>query len=206
LKAALDLLTERGIERTSMDAIAESSGVSKATIYKHWKDKETLLLEVMAYLNGLNERPRLDSGDTRKDLITVLAHKAPDDRARLQERLMPHLIAYSAYNQTFGQTWREMAMEPPRRELRSLLTRGIQKGELPRNLNFELAMTLLLGPLLYVHIFQKQHRTVNRSALAQDVVDAFWRAFSLHEIDSTVAQGSLGDKPARPAVVHVRQY
>ena len=35
LDAALELFAERGIDATSMDAIAEASGVSKATIYKH---------------------------------------------------------------------------------------------------------------------------------------------------------------------------
>ena len=47
-------MAERGIESTSMDAIAEASGVSKATIYNHWADKEALLLEVMADLHGLH--------------------------------------------------------------------------------------------------------------------------------------------------------
>ena len=47
LRAALDLFGERGIDATSMDAIAQASGVSKATIYNHWADKEALLMEVM---------------------------------------------------------------------------------------------------------------------------------------------------------------
>ncbi|HMV48309.1 MAG TPA: helix-turn-helix domain-containing protein, partial [Blastocatellia bacterium] len=48
LEAALRLFAERGIDATSMDAIAEASGVSKATIYKHWADKNTLCLEALA--------------------------------------------------------------------------------------------------------------------------------------------------------------
>ena len=44
LRAALDLFSERGIEATSMDAIAQHSGVSKATIYNHWPDKGDLLM------------------------------------------------------------------------------------------------------------------------------------------------------------------
>ena len=47
LDAAVQLFSERGIDATSMDAIAEASGVSKATIYKHWQDKDALCLEVM---------------------------------------------------------------------------------------------------------------------------------------------------------------
>ncbi len=42
LDAAVLLFSERGIDATSMDAIAETSGVSKATIYKHWQDKDEL--------------------------------------------------------------------------------------------------------------------------------------------------------------------
>ena len=38
----MQLFSERGIDATSMDAIAETSGVSKATIYKHWQDKDAL--------------------------------------------------------------------------------------------------------------------------------------------------------------------
>ena len=48
LAAALELFCERGIDTTSMDAIAEKSGVSKATIYKHWADKAALCLDVLA--------------------------------------------------------------------------------------------------------------------------------------------------------------
>src|SRR6516164_2146178 len=43
LRAALGLFGERGIDATSMDAIAQASGVSKATIYNHWADEEARL-------------------------------------------------------------------------------------------------------------------------------------------------------------------
>ena len=52
LEAAIQLIGERGIEGTSMDAIAQVSGVSKATVYKHWKDKETLCIDVIGSLSG----------------------------------------------------------------------------------------------------------------------------------------------------------
>ena len=64
LRAALDLFGERGIDATSMDAIAQASGVSKATIYNHWADKEALLMEVMEFIHGVNRQPeRIDTGD-----------------------------------------------------------------------------------------------------------------------------------------------
>ncbi|MGA8595846.1 MAG: TetR/AcrR family transcriptional regulator [Bryobacteraceae bacterium] len=178
LDAAFQLFSERGIDRASMDAIAETSGVSKATIYKHWADKEALLLEVLVHLCGLNERPRFDSGDTRADLVAALAYHPPREREDKHRQLMRHLIAYSAHNPTFGKTWRAMAIEPARQELRQILARGIENGQLVPDLNQELAVILLLGPLLYAKIFGLTD-SPRFKHLPNQVVDAFWRAFSV---------------------------
>ncbi len=167
-----------------MDAIAERSGVSKATIYKHWADKEALLLEVMSYAHRDCERPRSDSGDTRQDLVAILKHK-PREKASVvsngvRERLMPHLMAFSAYNPKFGEAWRLMMMEPARREVREVLTRGVAKGEFPSNLDYDVAISLLLGPMLYRHIFQKSN-PAPPDDFACSVVDAFESAFGVAE-------------------------
>ncbi len=47
LEAAKRLFPEHGFEGTSMDAIAASAGVSKLTVYSHFKDKETLFAEAV---------------------------------------------------------------------------------------------------------------------------------------------------------------
>ena len=175
IAAATELFAERGVEGTSMDAIAEGSGVSKATIYKHWADKEALLLEVMIEVIGVNQRPTLGSGDIRADMLAVLTNR-PDENTELRRRLMPHFMAYAAHNQAFGDQWRHRVMEPPRRELRSLLKAGIKKGEL-KKMDLELATTLLLGPILYWHVLLRQKQD-DPKPVANAAVEAFWRAFS----------------------------
>jgi len=116
LDAAQTLFAERGFDATSMDAIAAASGVSKATIYKHWPDKDALCLEVMERIHG-REGPfhDLDSGDLRADLAAVLGHRPPERYNELRERIIPHLIAYSARNPEFAQAWRARALTPPQR-------------------------------------------------------------------------------------------
>ncbi|MBB1024187.1 MULTISPECIES: TetR/AcrR family transcriptional regulator [unclassified Dietzia] len=47
LVAARDLFVEFGVERTSMDAIAERAEVSKRTVYDYYGDKRRLLLGVI---------------------------------------------------------------------------------------------------------------------------------------------------------------
>jgi len=46
-RAALDLFSRDGYERTSVDAIAAAAGVSKRTVYNHFGDKENLFLAVV---------------------------------------------------------------------------------------------------------------------------------------------------------------
>lgn len=176
LKAALALMAERGIDATSMDAIAQRAGVSKATIYNHWRDKEALILEAMADLHGHHERPDFNTGDTRADMIAVLAHQPPRARAELQRRITPHLIAYSARHPKFGDAWRNQAMEPPRRELTRLIKQGVQRGELEPQPDINFSLSLLLGPVLYRHIFLRSETSLAEK-LPERVVHAFWLAF-----------------------------
>jgi AcrR family transcriptional regulator len=176
LDAAVGLFAERGIEATSMDAIAQASGVSKATIYNHWADKEALLLEVMLMLNGLDREPEdVDTGDVQRDLATVLTRRPPDQFEGARNRMTPALIAYSAVHPEFGKAWRLRVMEPPRQCLKKILNRGISRGLLPRDLDLEAAMALLLGPMLYAHVFHKD-QSANKPDLGPVTAQTFWRA------------------------------
>jgi AcrR family transcriptional regulator len=179
LVAALRLFAERGIDATSMDAIAEASGVSKATIYKHWPDKDALGLEAMSHLLGQDQpRPDFDSGDVRSDMVAVLAYQPPREHSELQSRIMPHLIAYAARNPSFGEAWRARVFEPPRAQLTQLMERAIAQGQLPRDLDRDFAIALLLGPMLYFHIL-KRIRGATPEGLPEYVVDAFWKAHAI---------------------------
>jgi AcrR family transcriptional regulator len=179
LDAALHLFAARGIDATSMDAIAEASGVSKATIYKHWADKDALCLEAISYLLGQEQPwPVFDSGDVRADLIALLRYQPPRQHSELRLRLMPHLWAYAARNPSFGEAWRARVFEPTRAQVSQLLERGIARGQLPRGLDRALALTLLLGPLMYCRMLERMQGAVPEN-LPEQVVDAFWRAYAL---------------------------
>jgi AcrR family transcriptional regulator len=48
LDAAAELMRTRGIARTTTKEIAKAAGFSEATLYKHFRDKEELLLRVLS--------------------------------------------------------------------------------------------------------------------------------------------------------------
>ena len=180
IHAALELFGERGIEATSMDAIARASGVSKATIYNHWADKEALLMEVMLYVNGLNREPEdIDTGDLSRDLATVLSRRPPGELDAARNRMTPSLIAYSAVHPEFGAAWRHRVMDPPRQCLKRILKRGIERGILPHSLDLEVAMALLLGPVLYRHIFHKTGGHCESGDIGPQTAEAFYRAHAI---------------------------
>ncbi|HWF47372.1 MAG TPA: hypothetical protein VG168_10235, partial [Bryobacteraceae bacterium] len=97
-----------------------------------------------------------------------------------------------------------------------ILMLGIDRGELSSTLNIELSLALLLGPMIYWHVFQKgpgeegcvagregaRITRASRSAgirqLATGVVDAFWRAFALN------TDSSVSHPPGQRKIEHQR--
>ena len=177
VQAALRLFAERGFESTSMDAIAREAGVAKPTLYNHWADKEALLMEVMLYVNGISdERREVDSGDVVEDLAWILTRRPPDEFEELRSRMMPGLITYSATHPEFGVAWRNNIMEPARKALAKALKRGIKRGQLSSGLDIDVSICLLLGPMLYRHIFLGKAK-IDIDELGREAAEAFGRAF-----------------------------
>jgi AcrR family transcriptional regulator len=206
LDAALALFAERGIDATSMDAIAEASGVSKATIYKHWPDKDALCLEVLARAFGGDPASRqAQTGDLRADLIAALGQAPPADAADVRMRLMPHLLAYATRNPAFAKAWQSRVFEPPRENLARVLKGYVAQGRLRRGLSVELALAQLLGPIMYGQLL----RRINIEPpphLAERVVETFLKSHGSESSadakgrragDAAGARGGVRSSPTR---------
>src|SRR5690349_9295898 len=69
LDAALTVLGEVGYDRLTMDAVAQRAKASKATLYRRWNSKATLVVEALA--RAKETPPIPDTGDLRTDLLTA---------------------------------------------------------------------------------------------------------------------------------------
>lgn len=81
-QATLDLIAEIGFEGTTVELIAERSGVSRTTIYRHWPDPAALLLEAFDPITP-DRLPPERTGDVVADLDAYIRHVADrlnDDR------------------------------------------------------------------------------------------------------------------------------
>src|SRR5690242_17158347 len=68
-RAALDLVTEIGYDRMTMDAVAARAGAGKATVYRRWSSKAELVGDALAHEHGDGEVP--DTGSLRGDLAAL---------------------------------------------------------------------------------------------------------------------------------------
>jgi TetR/AcrR family transcriptional repressor of mexJK operon len=75
LHAAKDLFVKQGFEGTSMDAIANKAGVSKLTVYSHYRDKESLFAAAVSAKCEEQMPAEIFSADLkgpiRKQLLTI---------------------------------------------------------------------------------------------------------------------------------------
>lgn len=164
-----------------MDAIAEHSRVSKATIYKHWPGKRELCLEVLARLHGQHlPRPQFDSGDLLQDLTGFLSHQPPSDCKTQREKLMPSVMAYAARDPEFSRAWRLHIMGPAVQQAKALLRRGIEDGDLLPDLDPNAGVAFLIGPMLYSRIFRNPAQEPETEPAA--IAAAFLRAWGRPKI------------------------
>lgn len=170
LKATLRLISDRGIDMTSVDAIAASSGVSKATIYKHWRTKEELCLEAIGTVKC--EIPVFDSADRRSDLIGLLQHFAQVRQSEVVQKLWPRIVGHAAGNPLFGIALRARFDQPRRAQVSSLVKKAILQGQLRADLDVDAAPDMLFGPIMY--------QLFSYARVAQDlpekIVAAYWKA------------------------------
>lgn len=170
IEAAIQLIGERGIEGTSMDAIAQVSGVSKATVYKHWKDKETLCIDVIVSLRELP--PEFRSDDTRRDLIDLVTHLSKADRPDRLMKIWPRIIGYAAANPRFAAALKEHSFVPRRAQIARILKEAADRGDLPAGIDVNFALDLLIGPIMHRRFVGGQFPP----GFAELVVTAFLRS------------------------------
>jgi AcrR family transcriptional regulator len=167
LTAAGELLLTRGLGAASMDAVAEQAGVSKATIYRWWPTKETLALDALHHEWAL-ARPVEETGAVRTELLALLRPWVRVVAKRPYGRVIAALITEAQTDAAFADLYRERFVEPRRAQVRPILLRAIERGELPATTNIELALDLLYGPLY--HRLLHGHAPLNERFL-RDLVD-----------------------------------
>jgi AcrR family transcriptional regulator len=132
----------------TVEGAAERSGVAKTTIYRRWRSKEDLALA--ALLEVIREEvPARHLGNTAAALRSYLGQLVRNVNSRLYGHILRGLISEMAIDPELARGFREQVLARRTGAIRSLLLRGIERGELRRDLDVDIAVDLLLGPIYY---------------------------------------------------------
>lgn len=134
LDSAKRLFPENGFEGTSMDAIAAAAGVSKLTVYSHFRDKETLFAEAVRLKCVELMPPELFemglSGSTRDQLMVIA--RAFFTLITSDESIALHrlLTAGTGTSQKLAQVFWEAGPQTLQSGLAGFLRREVEQGRL----------------------------------------------------------------------------
>lgn len=161
VRAALDVLDEQGLPGFTMEAVARRARASKTTLYRRWPTVGALLIDAMdATFQPL---PVPDTGKVETDVTQLLNSFV----AMLAQTPFPRLLAAFIDAAERDPRLAGMHAELTRRRREPLLTvlaRGRDRGQLPRDLDLELATDLLAAPLFY-------RRFIAHQPIAPELVD-----------------------------------
>ncbi len=148
LDAAAELLMLRGVNAVSMDAVAERAGVSKATIYRWWPSKEMLALDALLGWAAAAAPPR-DTGSLRGDVLALLRPWVREIGRRPFGRMIAAFVSEAQSDPTFAEAYRARFVEPRRDAMRAVFARAAARGEVPPNLDVEVALDLIYGAVYH---------------------------------------------------------
>jgi AcrR family transcriptional regulator len=144
LEATIDLLAELGFGGLTIDGIAARAGVGKATIYRHWSSKAEVALEAFrAFIPPLDDP---DTGSFADDIRSAI-HQIVDGISNSPlAGILPSLVEAAERDPEVERLFKEFGAAR-RAVLRGIFTRAARRGELRDDLDPDVAIDLLVGPI-----------------------------------------------------------
>jgi AcrR family transcriptional regulator len=147
LTAAAQLLDERGFHGFTVDEVARRSGVSKATIYKYWTSGFDIA--VNAYGDSVTDAvPVTGTGDVIRDLTSQIRRLA-EFYASPRGRVVAQLLAAGTGQADGPALLREKFFAKRRGATHALIERGKASGQLRPDLDPDLVIDMLFGPIVF---------------------------------------------------------
>ena len=126
--AVLDLLREVGYDALTMDAVAARTRSSKATLYRQWGSKPELVVKALRHKKP-SRLSEIDTGSLRGDFHELVLR---EDDCEMAQGLRADAGPGHGGPREPGSpaAFRELLIEPEMEELRHVLGRAVDRGEI----------------------------------------------------------------------------
>src|ERR1700677_1056936 len=143
--STLKLLAQKGFSALTIEAVAAHAGVGKATVYRWWPDKAALIAD--AFANSTTRNLHFpDTGSVRTDMSQQMRQLIKVFSSR-RGRIVSAMLGAGQSDSSLIGAFRERFLMPRRQEAYATLRRGILRGELPKNVDMDLLLDSLYGPI-----------------------------------------------------------
>ena len=145
LRSALNLLGKNGFAELTIEAVAADAKVGKATVYRWWPNKAALIAD--AFASSTTRRLHYpDTGSVNTDMSQQMRQLIKIFRSR-RGRIVSAILAGGQSDKELISAFRERFLWPRRLEAYATLQRGIRRGELRRDIDKDLLLDSLYGPI-----------------------------------------------------------
>jgi AcrR family transcriptional regulator len=132
----------------TMDAIATEAKASKATLYRRWSTKSSLVVDAILRSKEHLQVPDVDTGSLREDLIAMACSHGglSDDRSA---QVMAGIITALHHDPDFASEFRTRVVRPKLDASRVIFERARARGEITADLDLDLLSPALAGIILH---------------------------------------------------------
>ena len=166
LEAALQVLADVGYDRLTMDAVAARARASKATLYRRWSTKVSLVIDALVLQKGPTMIP--DTGSLRGDLLEVFCGMGALDHEAVST--LSSVLTAIDRDEEFAREFRERVIGPKLAVSRTLYERALARGEVREDLDVSLFGPALAGILLHRAYLMGEAPTAERVARVVDQI------------------------------------
>lgn len=152
LQATLEVLTEVGFERMSIEAIASRAGVGKTTIYRRYETKAELVADAIESIREEVVIP--DTGNLWRDIDALIKNAAQITLSPLGRQTVAMIISSASSNPEFAQVYWTKYLQPRRQAFGVVIDRAKVRNEIQANVDPALVFDLMSGIMLYALVFQ----------------------------------------------------
>ncbi|WP_026057810.1 TetR/AcrR family transcriptional regulator [Streptomyces sp. SS] len=146
--AVFEELAAVGFARMSIEGIARRAGVGKTAVYRRWKSKLDLVLDLVGAFaaQGL---PAPDTGSLHGDVRALLEVASHALRHPVASKVIPDLLVEAARHPEIAETVKSTLLDGQQGVVTRIVREAVARGELPEGADPARALDLIVGPLYW---------------------------------------------------------
>ena len=147
-EAVFEELAAVGYARTSIEGVARRAGVGKTAVYRRWRSKLHLVLDLVSAI-AVQGLPAPDTGTLEGDLRLLYELTSRALRHPVASQIIPDLQAEAARNPEIADAMQKALREGQEGVASGIVAAAEQRGEVRSGIDPDLALDLISGPLYW---------------------------------------------------------